>query len=334
MSHGPAGSARNRTGSAGPTAGPVSDSRRPCPGTCHRCRAITGPAQQPGPHARGPPRPPTPRPWPHRAHTIRRALRSARPVSGRPRGRRHGSPSGSAADGSRGSRRSCARQSSARNGQQGAVRIGDHVMFRARSGTVGRARPGFGPPRRACRCERSITARDQSSFPARCSSASHPVRGAMTGRPIPWQSTTDIDHGHPGGRDAEVGAGQGVPVAHAVATVGGDRDAVDGGEFVTVHTRRTARPPLVPRRRLGLPWKLCPITRASSYQLAIHSHGSHPRPSLPAYAGGWERWIRRATPRPPVAAFNRQRGLVRPIQRLREVAPFQSRHPRRRILFQ
>ena len=29
-------------------------------------------------------------------------------------------------------------------------------------------------------------------------SASHPVRGAMTGRPMPWQSMTDIDQGQPG----------------------------------------------------------------------------------------------------------------------------------------
>ncbi len=50
--------------------------------------------------------------------------------------------------------------------QGGAMGIGDHMVLRARSGTVDRARAGFGPPRRACRCEPSITARDQSSFPA------------------------------------------------------------------------------------------------------------------------------------------------------------------------
>lgn len=56
--------------------------------------------------------------------------------------------------------------------QRDAVRFGDQVMFRASSGTVDRARSGFGPPFMARRCEPSITARDQSSTPAACSSAS------------------------------------------------------------------------------------------------------------------------------------------------------------------
>jgi hypothetical protein len=56
--------------------------------------------------------------------------------------------------------------------QRDAVRFGDQVMFRASSGTVDRARTGFGPPFMARRCEPSITVRDQSSTPAACSSAS------------------------------------------------------------------------------------------------------------------------------------------------------------------
>lgn len=59
-----------------------------------------------------------------------------------------------------------------RDGQRGPACVDDPVVLRARSGAVDRARPGFGPPRRACWCEPSITARDQSSFPARCSSVS------------------------------------------------------------------------------------------------------------------------------------------------------------------
>ena len=59
-----------------------------------------------------------------------------------------------------------------RDGERGAVPVGDDVVLRAGPGTVDRARTCFGPPRRACRCEPSITARDQSSLPARCSSVS------------------------------------------------------------------------------------------------------------------------------------------------------------------
>ena len=59
-----------------------------------------------------------------------------------------------------------------RDGERGAVSVVDDMVLRAGPGAVDRARPGLGPPRRAWRCEPSITARDQSSFPARCSSVS------------------------------------------------------------------------------------------------------------------------------------------------------------------
>jgi hypothetical protein len=62
--------------------------------------------------------------------------------------------------------------------QRDAVRFGDQVMFRASSGTVDRARSGFGQPFMARKCEPSITVRDQSSTPAACSSAS---RRAVSG---------------------------------------------------------------------------------------------------------------------------------------------------------
>jgi len=48
-------------------------------------------------------------------------------------------------------------------GQRYAVPFGDQMVFRARSGTVDRARSGFGPPFIARRCEPSTTALDQSS---------------------------------------------------------------------------------------------------------------------------------------------------------------------------
>jgi hypothetical protein len=56
--------------------------------------------------------------------------------------------------------------------QRDTVRFGDQMMLRASSGTVDRARSGFGPPFMARRCEPSITALDQSSSPAAFSSAS------------------------------------------------------------------------------------------------------------------------------------------------------------------
>jgi hypothetical protein len=56
--------------------------------------------------------------------------------------------------------------------QRGAVRIGDHVVLRAGSGTIDRARAGFWAARTARRCEPSTTARLQSSCPAWCSSVS------------------------------------------------------------------------------------------------------------------------------------------------------------------
>ncbi len=56
------------------------------------------------------------------------------------------------------------------DGERRAADVGDDVVLRAGPGTVDRARPGFGPPRRAWRCEPSITARDQPSFRAWCSS--------------------------------------------------------------------------------------------------------------------------------------------------------------------
>src|SRR5262249_33801517 len=54
-----------------------------------------------------------------------------------------------------------------------AVRIGDQMVFRARAGTVDRARSGFGPPLSARTWEPSITARDQSNAPTAFSSASN-----------------------------------------------------------------------------------------------------------------------------------------------------------------
>ena len=48
-------------------------------------------------------------------------------------------------------------------GQRDAVSFGDQMVFRARSGTVDRTRPGFGPPFIARTWEPSTTALDQSS---------------------------------------------------------------------------------------------------------------------------------------------------------------------------
>ena len=56
--------------------------------------------------------------------------------------------------------------------QRDTVPFGDQVVFRAGSGTVDRARSGFGPPFIARTCEPSITARDQSNWPAAFNSAS------------------------------------------------------------------------------------------------------------------------------------------------------------------
>jgi hypothetical protein len=47
--------------------------------------------------------------------------------------------------------------------QRDTVPLGDQVMFRARPGTIDRARPSFGPPFIARRCDPSTTALDQSS---------------------------------------------------------------------------------------------------------------------------------------------------------------------------
>lgn len=76
---------------------------------------------------------------------------------------------------------------------RGAVGISDHVVLRARPGTVDRARAGFGPPRRACRCEPSITARDQSSFPAWCSSVSN-TWWSRSHTPASFQSRSRRQH--------------------------------------------------------------------------------------------------------------------------------------------
>ena len=57
--------------------------------------------------------------------------------------------------------------------QRDAVPFGDQMVFRAGSGTVDRARPGFGPPLSARTWEPSITARDQSNAPAALSSANN-----------------------------------------------------------------------------------------------------------------------------------------------------------------
>ena len=73
--------------------------------------------------------------------------------------------------------------------QRDAVRFGDQVMFRASSGTVDRARSGFGPPFMARRCEPSITVRDQSSAPAACSSASR----CLGHRWLTWRFQVMVD---------------------------------------------------------------------------------------------------------------------------------------------
>ena len=56
--------------------------------------------------------------------------------------------------------------------QRDAVRFGDQMVLGAGTGTVDRARTGFGPPLSARTWELSITALDQSSAPAAFSSAS------------------------------------------------------------------------------------------------------------------------------------------------------------------
>jgi hypothetical protein len=58
------------------------------------------------------------------------------------------------------------------DGEWDARAFGDDVVFRAGLGAVDRARSGFGPPLSARTCEPSITAFDQSSLSAACSSAS------------------------------------------------------------------------------------------------------------------------------------------------------------------
>src|SRR5690606_25400 len=58
------------------------------------------------------------------------------------------------------------------DGQRDARALGDHVVFRAGPGAVDRARTGFGPPLCARTWVLSITALDQSSFWAACSSES------------------------------------------------------------------------------------------------------------------------------------------------------------------
>jgi hypothetical protein len=59
-----------------------------------------------------------------------------------------------------------------RDGEGDAVPVTDDVVFGARFGTVDRARTGFGRPLSARTWELSITALDQSSWSAACSSAS------------------------------------------------------------------------------------------------------------------------------------------------------------------
>ena len=56
--------------------------------------------------------------------------------------------------------------------QRDAVRFGDQMVLGAGTGTVDRARTGFGPPLSARTWELSITALDQSSAPAAFNSAS------------------------------------------------------------------------------------------------------------------------------------------------------------------
>ena len=59
-----------------------------------------------------------------------------------------------------------------RQGERGAVAVGQQVVFGAWPAAVDRARPGFGSPFNARTWELSIIALDQSSCPAACSSSS------------------------------------------------------------------------------------------------------------------------------------------------------------------
>ena len=59
-----------------------------------------------------------------------------------------------------------------RRAQRDTRALGQDVVLRARSGAVDRARSAFGPRLAARTCEESMTALDQSSFPAACSWAS------------------------------------------------------------------------------------------------------------------------------------------------------------------
>ena len=77
--------------------------------------------------------------------------------------------------------------------QRDPVRFSDHVVLRARPGTVDRARARFGPPFPARTCELSITALDQSSAPAPFSSASS-SSCSFCHRPASCQSRSRRQH--------------------------------------------------------------------------------------------------------------------------------------------
>jgi hypothetical protein len=74
-----------------------------------------------------------------------------------------------------------------RDRQRDAVRFGDQMVLGACSGTVDRARSGFGPPLSALTWEPSITALDQSSAPAawRCHGSAEGTSASATAGPTP-----------------------------------------------------------------------------------------------------------------------------------------------------
>jgi hypothetical protein len=64
-------------------------------------------------------------------------------------------------------------RSSERDHQRDALRVGEDVVLAAGARPIRRVGPGLGPPFTARMLELSITARDQSISPARCSSSSN-----------------------------------------------------------------------------------------------------------------------------------------------------------------
>ena len=91
-----------------------------------------------------------------------------------------------------------------RHRQRDPVRLGDHMVLGARPGTVDRARPRFGPPLTARTWELSITAVDQSSAPAVCSSASSSSCSCCH-TPASCQSRSRRQHVIPGPKPSSCG---------------------------------------------------------------------------------------------------------------------------------